>query len=145
MKTKILFVSCLLVCIIVQSCDKEENITFEKLPQTARDFINAHFSSENIVYIEYDKEMFDKSYEVFFKSGNKIEFNKSGDWTDINCEHSQVPESAIPEKILEYIKANYENYMVREIDRENSRYEVKLNSGLELIFNKEQAFIGFDS
>lgn len=144
MKTKLFMAVCLIASFVFLGCDKEENVTFDDLPQKAQDFITAHFGDETVAFVVYDKEPFDKNYEVSFSSGNKVEFNKDGKWTDIDCKFSRVPDSVVPEKILEYVIANYENRFIIEIDRGKNNYEVTLDNDLDLVFNSDYNLIGLD-
>jgi len=124
--------------------ESDKPITFEQLPKRAQQFINAHFSGIKISYAKVDVDGFDRSYEVFFVNGSNIEFNRKGEWTDIDCKFSTIPDGAVPPKILSYIKAHYPELNIIEMDRNRKEYEVKLSNGLELIFNLSFAFIGFD-
>jgi hypothetical protein len=131
MKYRLITIS-LLLSVLFFSCDKEEFISFEELPGDARDFINTHFAGEEVAYIEYSKELFDKDYGVYFKSGNKIDFNRKGKWTEINCK-PQVPDSVIPSHVLTEVKAKYSDRVIVEIERLiKDKYEVTLDNGLEL-------------
>ena len=70
----------------------------------------------------------------------KLEFNKSGDWTEVDCEPNEVPNAIVPDKILEYISAKYtDNYIVK-IEKKWSNYKVELNNDVELVFNKDGGF-----
>lgn len=91
-----------------------------------------------------DKELFDTTYEVFFTNGNKVEFSKNGEWKDIDCEYSRVPESAIPAKIREHIDTKHKGRYVKEIDRDKRDYEIKLDNGIELKFDLKFNLIGYD-
>jgi hypothetical protein len=56
-----------------------------------------------------------------------------------------VSTSSLPQKILDYITANYPNITIRKAEVEdNNNYEVYLNNGLELIFDSEGNFLGID-
>ena len=40
-----------------------------------------------------ESDWFDKSYDVIFTNGDKLEFDKKGVWTEVNCKYSAVPVS----------------------------------------------------
>ena len=88
--------------------------------------------------------MFGKSYEVVFTNGSKVEFDGKGEWKDVNCKYTQVPDEIIPQKIKEYIAANFAGAKILEIERDSRDYEVKLNNGLELTFNLKFELIDID-
>ena len=78
------------------SADNDKPITVEQLPAVAQQFVKKHFASEKVAFAKEDSELFDTSYEVMFANGDKVEFNKKGEWTDIKCKHSQVPAAVVP-------------------------------------------------
>lgn len=107
-----------------------------RLPAPAKEFINRFFKDVGVSLATVDKEMFEATtYEVFFASGCKVEFDGGGRWKDIDCRHARVPEGAVPEAIIQYIAANHPGRYVTEIDRDPWDYELQLDNGLELTFN----------
>ena len=123
---------------------KDIAITVDQLPTNAKKFIYRHFAKKNISLAKMEKETFSKSYEVIFTNGSKVEFDSNGQWTEIDCEFSKVPDSIIPEKIRKYITTNYGETKVIEIDRDRKKYEVRLSNGLELVFDLKFNLIGID-
>ena len=119
-------------------------ITVERLPGQARAFITAHFADTPISLATMDKEFFDTTYEVFFTDGGKVEFDKNGNWKEIDCKYGRVPEAAVPENIRTYLAANQPGRSVKEIDRDRYDYELKLDNGLELKFDLRFRLIGYD-
>lgn len=122
----------------------DKPISEDKLPAAAREFIAGHFSGVKISLATVDKELLDTTYEVFFTNGDKVEFDKKGQWKDIDCKYSRVPENAIPEEISRYVSTHHQGLYVKEIDRDKRDYEVKLNNGLELKFDLRFRLIGYD-
>lgn len=53
------------------------------LPMAAQQFINTYFSQWNVADIRMHKNIMQKSYNVHFTNGSKIEFNNQGQWTKI--------------------------------------------------------------
>ena len=76
--------------------------------------------------------------------GSRLEFDRSGNWKEVNCRGGAVPESVIPSRIQAYIKDNYSSDNVRTIERHIRGYEVKLSSGFELVFDKNCNFKRMD-
>lgn len=119
-------------------------ISIDQIPAPAREFINMHFRDVKVSLATVDREILDTTYEIFFADGRKAEFDRKGNWKDIDCKHARVPKAAIPEAISNYIDANHKGRYVTEIDRDRDDYEAKLDNGLELTFNLRFQLIGID-
>lgn len=126
------------------STNDDRAVTFAQLPQKAQQFIKQHFADEKISYAKQDTDWFDGDYEVYFTAGNKVEFRKNGEWSDVECKRSEVPAAIIPQFVKAYMTQNHPNTKVVEINRDKRDYEVKLTDGVELKFNLKGAFIGYD-
>jgi len=58
---------------------------------------------------------------------------------------SSIKTATLPQSILDYISTNYPDITVKKSEIEdNGNYEVKLNNGVELIFDAEGSFLGVD-
>ena len=116
----------------VMADDDDRMITYDQLPQAAQTFLKTHFATKVPLLVTADWDDFTIRYE----SGEKIEFNRSGEWKDIECYNSKVPADAVPEQIYTYLNQNYPGKSVIKIERHRSVYEVKLNNGMEVEFNR---------
>ena len=143
MKKLLLLAMALLVAAPAMAGD-DKKIDEERLPAKAREFIGLHFDRAKISLVTMDREMFDTTYEVFFTDGSKVEFDRKGEWKEIDCKYGRVPEGAVPEKILTYINAHHAERYVKEIDRDKNDYDVKLDNGVELKFDLKFNFLRFD-
>ena len=112
--------------------DDDRVITFDQLPETAQAFHKAHFATKVPLLVTADWDDFTIRYE----SGEKVEFDRTGNWKDIECYNGKVPAEAIPEQISAYLNQNYPGKSVIKLERHRSVYEVKLNNGLEIEFNR---------
>ena len=114
----------------------------QQLPAAAQDVITKCFADREILTILQERG----EYEVIFKNGEKIEFNKKGEWVEISCRMSQVPDILIPSQIRMRIMADFTNATIVKIDRQRNgkKYEVKLNNGLEVEFDKKFNVIKVD-
>ena len=119
-------------------------INKERLPDEARTFIGRYFATAEISLATMDKELWDTTYEVFFTDGSKVEFDRNGQWKEIDCKYGRVPDGAVPEEIARFIAANHADRYIKEIDRDKRDYEVKLDNGLELKFDLRFRLIGYD-
>jgi len=58
---------------------------------------------------------------------------------------SSIKTATLPQEILDYISTNYSDITVKKSEIEdNGNFEVKLNNGVELIFDADGAFLGVD-
>ncbi|MDL2251351.1 PepSY-like domain-containing protein [Odoribacter sp. OttesenSCG-928-J03] len=145
MKKITLLVTCLIALQIGVFAGVDKTITVDQLPEKARQFIKTHFEGLDVSFAKMEQELLDKSYEVFFVNGNKIEFDKAGEWTEINCKFSEIPVQAIPKQIQSYVIQNHQKFKVVEIEKDKRDYEVKLNNGLELKFDSKFNFMYYDN
>lgn len=114
----------------------------QQLPVAAQEVITKCFADREVLTILKERG----EYEVIFNNGEKIEFNKKGEWTEISCKMSQVPDILIPNQIRMRIMADFANSRIVKIDRSRNgkKYEVKLNNGLEVEFDKQFNVIKVD-
>jgi hypothetical protein len=119
-------------------------ISVDRLPQPAKNFIAQHFADAQVALATVDREVFDTTYEVYFKDGRRVEFYGNGQWKEIDCEYSRVPIAAIPSQIVTYINANYPDSYVISIDNDRHDYEVKLNTRMELTFDMRFRLLEID-
>ena len=122
----------------------ERRIKIEQLPEPAREFIYNHFNDSEISRIEREKEHGQYEYTVRFKDRAKIEFDQNGRWKNIENHSSPIPADALPQRIKEYIDGHHAGADVREIERDNRGFEVKLTNGAELQFDLAYNFIKYD-
>ena len=116
-----------------------------KLPAEARNFISEHFSGKDVSHIKIDDGLFEStSYEVVFSDGTNVEFDDKGLWKEIDCEHSAVPMAAIPQKIRDYVQANFPEQRITHIERERRGFEVELLNDLTLEFDQNGTFKRLD-
>ena len=124
----------------VAVADNDRIIAKESLPHAAQQFISSYFGDVNITYVKEEHGFFEKSYEVVFADGAKVEFARSGEWKEVDCRRSSI----VPDKILKYVKANYPDAKVMLIERDKNDYEVRLSNRLELTFDKAFNIIDID-
>jgi len=124
----------------------DKQIRFDQLPTQAQQFVKQHFSEQSIALVKMENKIFDKSYEVFFTNGDKIEFDRKGVWQDINCKYTQLPQEIVPEQINRYVLKNYPQARISKIEKESrNRYDVELTNGIELEFDSNFNVIDIDN
>lgn len=115
----------------------DKPISISQLPATAQHTINKNFHGRKVALAKVDAGFFDKSYDVVFTNGDKIEFDSKGNWTEITCKRSKVPATLIPAAIRNYVRNNYPGSYVKQLEKSRYEYEVKLSNGLEITFNNK--------
>ncbi|MBR5476239.1 MAG: PepSY-like domain-containing protein [Bacteroidaceae bacterium] len=124
--------------------DNDKIITKGKLPLVSQQFVDKHFAQLKASYVKLERDFLEKSYKIVFTDGTKLEFSRNGEWKEVDCRYSEVPQSIIPEAIRNYISSNYPGEKILQIDRDYRNYEVRLSNRLELTFDKHYNLIDID-
>ncbi len=114
------------------------------LPEKIQDFIAMYFPDSKISYALYDKELFDSNYEVVLTTSEKLDFDKHGEWKEVDCEHGAVPAEIVPPFITETVAIEFNAEPIVVIERSKRHYEIELKSGLDIKFNKKGEIIEVD-
>lgn len=131
------------------SVEKPQNI---ELPTNSKSFLDKVFPNSNYgLATTRGENYFNSYYKLAFSYEHQdleIDFDKKGNWTEIESEDDkELPLSFLESEvnlIYNHVKAEFPGLYIVEIDREDRIYEVTLNSDLELIYNAKQEFIGID-
>lgn len=118
-------------------------IPSEKLPAAAQSFLKEYFPDSPISYVKKEADL-TPTYEVVLQNGTEIEFNKKGQWDNIDCKRLAVPAALIPAAISEYLNANFPGQSIVKIDRETYGHEIEMANGLELKFDKKGKLLHID-
>ena len=143
---KLMILSAILVTFGINTAcaDNDKPITVTQLPQTAQQFIKTHFPKEKVAFAKLERDFLETTYEVLFTNSTKLEFNKNGEWKEVDCKYSTVPAQIVPAQIAQYVAQNYPDAQVVQIDRDRRDYEVKLTNGWELTFDLNFNLIDID-
>jgi pyridoxal/pyridoxine/pyridoxamine kinase len=144
---KKLFLSLVVAMLVIMPimADNDKIITREELPEKAQIFLTKHFADVEILYAKAERDMgVITSYDVVLDGNVKVEFNRSGEWINVDCEHSQVPNSVLPQGVLDYVSSKFAKAYVVEIERGLMGYDVKLSNDLDLDFDKNGKFLRVD-
>jgi len=133
-----------LTLLVTTACaDDKEIITVNQLPQSSQAFLNANFAGITAVSVIKETDWPDVEYEVILANGAEVEFNKDGAWKKVDCKEAfvegapvSVPDAIIPAQIKEKVAASFPTATIVDIDVDRKGYEVKLNIGTELKFDK---------
>lgn len=145
LKASIAALFCLFVVSVNAVASNDKPIEVSQLPQTAQQVLKKDFSKMKIALAKMESGLFDTSYDIIFTNGDKVEFDRNGNWTELKCKYSQVPARLIPAAISSYVKKNYPSTKVLEIERDRNEYDVKLSNGIEITFNKKFQVIDIDN
>ncbi len=125
--------------------DNDKPITFSQLPATAQSFVKQHFGDLKISFVKKETSWFSPSYDVIFTNGDKVEFDKSGNWTNVDCEHRRIPAGIVPAAIQQYVSTHFPDTYIEQIERSSrNRYDVELSNGVDLDFDGKFRFLRID-
>ena len=145
MKKLMILSAILMVFGITTACaDNDKPIAVTQLPQKAQQFIKTHFSKAKVAFAKLERDFLETTYEVVFTNSTKLEFQKDGNWKEVDCKYSTVPTGIVPAQIAQYLTQNYPDTKIVKIDRDKRDYEVKLTNGLELTFDLKFNLIDID-
>ena len=119
-------------------------ISFNQLPQKAQVFINTHFADYKLMSAKYDRDIMDKTYEVYLSDGVNIEFDNKGDLLEIECKNGKVPDVVVGEALLGKIQELYPGQTIVELKIEKRWTAVKLSNGVEVTLDKKMHVIEID-
>lgn len=120
--------------------DHDQVISFNEMPQAAQALLKQYFADKVPLVVTVDWD----DYTIVYDSGEKLEFDKEGNWKEINCRTSSVPTELIPEQIKTNIQSTFPGTIILKLDRNRRGYEVKLNNGLEVEFDPTFQVIDID-
>ena len=137
-------ICCMVSYNMVANAGNDKPISVNTLPAKAQALLTKHFSNQKVVLATIESNVIGKNYDVVLKNGTKLEFDKKGNLTEIDCKQGTVPTQLIPQAIKNYLKANYARQSVKKIEMDKNEYEVELTNGLDLTFNKHFQLIDID-
>lgn len=143
---KLLSVCLLATSIALVACnndDDDRTIDQTQLPETAQTFITTHFADLTLSKVTKDND----GYDAYFTNGHDVDFDKLGNWDDVDCKNSAVPSSVqdlIPSDILSYVSTNYPSNVIVEINKETYGFEIGLNNNVDLEFDSTGKFLRRD-
>ncbi len=119
-----------------------------KLPGTAQDFINQHFSSASVEKVDENSNWQiweDDKYEVRLSNAIELDFDENGDIVEIDTENNEaIPMAALPSKVRSYLETNHANAKVVGWEKQDKEQEIELADGTEVEFDAEGNFRKLD-
>ena len=142
---KMMMVVCSVVLFSTTACaDKNKPIQVNELPAKAQTVLNTHFSGQKVTMATLESEIIDKSYNVILQNGTKLEFDRKGNLTEVDCKQETVPAKLIPQAIKNYVQTNYSGQNIKKMEIDKNEHEVELSNGLDITFNKRFQVIDID-
>ena len=144
MRIVMIAICCMMSFNIVANAGNDKPINVNELPAKAQTLLSKHFKGQKVMLATIESGVVSRSYDVVLRNGTKLEFDKKGNLTEIDCKQGIVPSQLIPQPIKNYLKENYRGETVRKIELNKKEYEVELTNGLDLTFNKHFQLIDID-
>ena len=137
-------ICCMMSCNMAANAGNGKPISVDALPAKAQTLLNNHFNGQKVMLATIESGVVSRSYDVVLQNGTKLEFDKKGNLTEIDCKQDTVPDQLIPQAIKNYLMDNYAGQSVKKIEMNKNEYEVELTNGLDLTFNKHFQLIDID-
>lgn len=144
MKRIVATLSVMMFTMLVAHAGTDKSIRFNQLPQQAQQTVNQHFKDKKVAIVKKETDWISKSYDVIFTDGGKVEFDKNGNWTEVDCKPHAVPAFFVPAQIKTFVKTNYPNTKVSKIEKVRSGYEVELSNNVEITFDSKFQVVDVD-
>ena len=144
MRIVMIAICCMMSFNIVANAGNDKPINVNELPAKAQTLLSKHFKGQKVILATIESGVVSRSYDVVLRNGTKLEFDKKGNLTEIDCKQGIVPSQLIPQPIKNYLKENYRGETVRKIELNKKEYEVELTNGIDLTFNKHFQLIDID-
>ena len=144
MKKIFLAIACGLTLVTSACADSYQPIDRNQLPERAQTFLSTYFPESKVSLIRKEADVVELSYDVIFTDGYKVEFDRKGNWTEVDCLTSPIPSGIVPEAISKVVNNHYPDAQVIKIERDHREIDVKLNNRVELTFNKHLQLIDID-
>jgi len=120
--------------------DHDQIISFNEMPEAAQALLKQYFANKVPLVVTVDWD----DYTIMYESGEKVEFDKQGNWKEFDCHSSLVPVELIPEQIKTHVAATCPGSQILKLDRNRRGYEVRLTNGLEVEYGPTFQVIDID-
>lgn len=124
--------------------DNDTLLSENDIPTQIMSYITEHFPDNNIVQAVQEEENNTITYDVLLDGNVELEFNSDFEIIDIDST-SELPDSVIPQALLDYVAENYPDNYITDWELELSHQQIELNNGLELEFEMDGTFIRIDN
>lgn len=152
MKKIFMMLFCLMMAIGTYAQREYQEITKEQLPKNVIEFVDTYYSDsiykDYKCFVEFEYQFRPSTlideYEVHFDNGTKLEFNRRGNLTSIECGiNDKINVNILPVIIKDQLK-KYSNRKIVELSIDYNRrgkkpleYEIDFDNGFECKFNSK--------
>ena len=145
MKKTMLLLAVMLCASFAMTARDVYSRNIKSLPAAAQSAIEQNFKAKvSIIEAEYRFGNIDE-YEVTLTDGTEIIFDRSGNWKEVDvAPKKKVPSYFVPKTITDYIKEYNEGKRIVGIEKKRNTYEVELENGIEIIFDRAGRFVRYD-
>lgn len=144
MKKMMLILACVFTIVTNANADNYRPINVSQLPEKAQTFLTTYFPEAKVSLARKEFDVTELSYDVIFTNGSKVEFDRKGEWTEVDCLTQPLPAGIVPASIEKVIKEQYPDAKATKIERDRREIDVKLSNRVELTFNKKMQLIDID-
>ena len=92
-------ICCMVSCNMVANAGNDKPISVNALPAKAQTLLSQHFNGQKVMLATIESGVVSRSYDVVLQNGTKLEFDKKGNLTEIDCKQGIVPVQLIPQAI----------------------------------------------
>ena len=144
MKKIFLALACVFTLVTNACADNYQPIERTQLPEKAQAFLSTYFPEAKVSLVRKEIDVLELNYDVIFTDGSKVEFDRKGNWTEVDCLAQPLPAGIVPDGINKVITTHYPEAQATKIERDHREVEVKLTNRVELTFNKHLQLIDID-
>ena len=92
-------ICCMVSSNMVANADNDKPISVNALPAKAQILLNNHFNGQKVMLATIELGVVSRNYDVVLQNGTKLEFDKKGNLTEIDCKRGIVPALLIPASV----------------------------------------------
>lgn len=143
MKTHNLLLIIFLIVLISCKVDDDSNETrliLSEIPTEILAYKELHFPESDIIRAIKEVEYYGTTYELYLVGPFELDFNGNFEVVEIEGEKG-LPDSVIPDIIIEYVSQHYPNNFIREWQLDRDYQKIELNNGMEIQFELNGDFI----
>lgn len=119
-------------------------VKFTELPAAAQTFVNNQFADVEVLLATKDPGITGAAYEVMLADGTKIDFDRRGQWIEVERRNAPVPAEIVPVAIADLVARQHRGAEIIGIEYDRRGYDVKLSNGLDLEFDEQFNLIDID-
>lgn len=123
---------------------EDKPVTFNQLPESARNFIDSNYQSVKLVLATKDDDFIRPEFHVVLENGVALQFDNDGRLEKIASRSGDIPAAVIPKQITDIVKSHYPDAYIVEYEVDRKTYEVKLSNRIEITFDSSFRLVEID-